>query len=324
MISSTTDVIGTISEASRLREEFVSGLRRYPKMVPCKFFYDKRGSLLFDQICGLEEYYITRAEAGILTENIDEIVALCGPECLLVEFGSGNSSKTRLLLNHLRRPVAYVPIDISRPHLLNAAAVLELDYFPLEILPVCADYNQPLTIPSPSNRPLRTTFFFPGSTIGNFTPSEAKQFLERIGSLCQPGDGLLIGIDLVKDKRILEAAYDDASGVTAAFNLNILRRANREMAADFQLSRFQHRAIFNEEESRIEMHLVSTLDQKVQIGNDLIEFMEGESIITEFSYKYRIEAFHDLAAAAGWKNIEIWTDRKRWFSVQYLSYHAST
>jgi dimethylhistidine N-methyltransferase len=207
------------------KAEFIAGLKRRPKILPCKLFYDEHGSRLFDQICQLDEYYLTRAETEILRNNITEIAALCGPRCVLVEPGSGSSSKTRLLLDHLERPVAYVPIDISRAHLLSAARALNGDYFPLEILPVCADYNRPLTLPTPARNPGRTVIFFPGSTIGNFEPWQAAIFLRRIASWCKPGDGLLIGVDLQKSRELLHLAYNDAKGITAAFNLNLLQRA---------------------------------------------------------------------------------------------------
>src|SRR5437667_2621933 len=231
---------------ANFQAEFIAGLKQRPKILPCKFFYDERGSTLFDDICELEEYYLTRTETKILQDNIAEISALCGSDCVLVELGSGRSSKTRLLLDHLETPVAYVPIDISRPHLLRAAEAINGDYFPLQILPVCADYNQPLRLPVPARTPKRQVIFFPGSTIGNFEPHQAAAFLRRLAGACQSGDGLLIGVDLQKSRDILYAAYNDAQGVTAAFNLNLLLRANRELGASFNLEQFRHRAIYDE------------------------------------------------------------------------------
>jgi len=303
---------------ANFQSEFVAGLKRRPKTLPCKFFYDERGSTLFDEICELEEYYLTRTETKILQDNIEEICGICGSDCVLVELGSGRSSKTRLLLDHLETPVAYVPIDISRPHLLHAAEALNGDYFPLQILPVCADYNQPLMLPIPARTPKRKVLFFPGSTIGNFEPSQAAVFLRRLTTWCQPGDGLLIGVDLPKNRDILRAAYNDRRGVTAAFNLNLLHRANRELGADFDLAQFRHRAIYDEANGRIEMHLVSQAPQRVALAGEEIHFGKGEFVTTEYSYKYREESFRALAAAAGWQAEQTWVDERHWFSVHYF------
>jgi dimethylhistidine N-methyltransferase len=303
---------------ANFRAEFIAGLKKQPKFLPCKFFYDERGSSLFDQICELEEYYLTRTEKKILQDNISEIVALCGPDCVLVELGSGNSSKTRLLLDHLPTPVAYMPIDISRAHLLRAAEAINGDYFPLEILPICADYNQPLKLPLPARTPKHTVFFFPGSTIGNFEPYEALAFLHRLAIACKPGDGLLIGVDLQKDYDLLHSAYNDSKAVTAAFNLNLLSRANREVGANFILNQFRHRAIYDEVNGRIEMHLVSQCVQTVNVAGEQIQFSRGESVTTEYSYKYRQETFRDLASRAGWQSKRTWLDERSLFSVHYF------
>lgn len=307
-----------------IQREFVSGLMQCPKTLPCKFFYDARGSRLFDQICELDEYYLTRTETSILRENITQIAELCGPRCRLVELGSGSSRKTRLLLEHLNSLAAYVPIDISRTHLVQAATALNGDYLPLEIIPVCADYNQHLTLPSPAKTPERTVLFFPGSTLGNFEPQEAQLFLRRLAGWCSPGDGLLIGIDLQKSRRILEAAYNDAKGITAEFNLNLLHRANQELSADFQLAQFRHRAVYNETQSRIEMYLVSMAAQWAHIAGHEIIFAANESIVTEYSYKYSLPAFHQLAQLAGWCPVKTWMDPRKWFSVHYLSYEQDS
>lgn len=306
-------------DCEHLEAEFIAGLNRRPKTLPCKFFYDERGSDLFEQICVLDEYYLTRTENRILRDNIAEIAALCGPRCLLVELGSGNSSKTRLLLDHLEEPVAYVPIDLSRAHLLRAADALNGDYYPLQILPICADYNQPLELPSPARSPERATIFFPGSTIGNFEPRQAAAFLRRIAGWCQPGDGLLVGVDLQKPREILHQAYNDAKGITAAFNLNLLRRANEELAANFDLDQFRHRAAYNPRHGRIEMHLVSQRKQAVRVAGEQIEFAEGETITTEYSYKYKVETFRVLASAGGWQPGRAWLDKNQWFSLQYFT-----
>jgi dimethylhistidine N-methyltransferase len=300
------------------REQVLAGLLRHPKTLPCKFFYDERGSQLFDEICELDEYYVTRTETRILRDNIAEIAEFCGRHCLLVELGSGNSSKTRLLLDFLESPVAYVPIDISGPHLSRAAETLNGDYFPLEILPVCADYNQRLTLPEPARTPEHTVIFFPGSTIGNFEPSQAATFLRRIAGWCEPGDGLLVGVDLQKQHGLLHRAYNDARGVTAAFNLNLLRRANAELGANFALEQFAHRAIYDEMHGRIEMHLVSLCKQIAVIARERIPFEQGEWITTEHSYKYQVETFRELCSAAGWETERTWTDENEWFGVFYL------
>jgi len=305
--------------AENFEAEFIAGLKKDPKILPCKFFYDENGSRLFDQICELDEYYLTRTETKILRDNIGEIASWCGRECILVELGSGQSSKTRLLLDQLESPVAYVPIDISRPHLIRAAEALNGDYYPLEILPICADYNCPLSLPAPERNPKRKVVFFPGSTIGNFEPLEAVEFLKRFGTWCVAGDGLLIGVDLQKHRQILDGAYNDSRGVTAAFNLNLLRRANRELGANFVLDQFRHRAFYDEGKGRIEMRLISESEQNVFVGKEKIGFRKGEFITTEYSYKYTIETFSALARTAGWQSERVWSDENRLFSVHYFS-----
>ncbi|HVF11165.1 MAG TPA: L-histidine N(alpha)-methyltransferase, partial [Abditibacteriaceae bacterium] len=243
-------------QADCFREEVLHGLQQPQKELPCKYFYDERGSHLFDQICRLEEYYPTRTELAIMQEHAGAMAQLLGRGCLLIEYGSGSSLKTRVLLDHLAAPAAYVPIDISRAHLMRSAGRLAAAYPGLKVLPVCADYTTDFTLPT-CHRPIaRKAVYFPGSTIGNFDPTQAQNFLCHIAEICGVGGGLLIGIDLKKDACILEPAYNDARGVTAAFNLNLLRRINRELGADFQLDRFQHYAFYNEELGRIEMHLV--------------------------------------------------------------------
>jgi dimethylhistidine N-methyltransferase len=320
-----TDTLGEVvihdfePTAEKFKAEFVAGLRRRPKLLPCKFFYDKHGSELFDQICGLDEYYLTRTETEIIRTNIDEIAARCGRQCVLVELGSGSSSKTRLLLKALKEPIAYVPIDISRSDLLRATESLNGDYTPLAILPVCADYNAPLTLPAPVGIMGRTVMFFPGSTIGNFDPKDAVAFLRHIASWCEPGAGLLVGVDLEKSREVLHPAYNDARGVTAAFNRNILQRANSELGANFAPEQFFHEAIYNDAKGRIEMGLVSCCHQCVAIAGEEFEFESGEHVTTEYSYKYRLNAFHELASSAGWQPEQTWTDKDSWFSVNYLT-----
>lgn len=304
------------------REQFLAdalgGLRRPNKTLPCKYFYDSEGSKLFDQICELPEYYPTRTELGILRAHAGELAACLGPGALVVEYGSGSSVKTRLLLDRLERPAAYVPVDVSREHLLATALALRLDYPSLPVLPVCADFCAPFALPRLRRAPRRRAVYFPGSTIGNFSEAAAAALLAGIARLVGPGGALLVGADLVKDPRVLERAYDDAAGVTAAFNLNLLGRMNRELGADFDLRRFRHRAAWVPGPQRIEMHLVSEAPQVVHLGGTEIHFARGESICTEHSHKYTLPGFAALARRAGLIVRRVFTDRAQQFSVQYL------
>ena len=302
-----------------MRAEILAGLSADPKTLPCKYFYDERGSRLFDAICELPEYYLTRTELGIMEAQAADMGAALGPRILLVEPGSGTSVKTRLLLNKLHWPCAYVPVDISREHLIKAADRLNRHYPDLEVLPVCADFSQPFVLPAPQHHAARTVIYFPGSTIGNFEPDGAVVLLRQLRELAGRKGALLIGVDLNKDRSVLEAAYNDAAGVTAAFNLNLLERLNRELRSDFNLERFQHRALYNQAEGRIEMHLVSLEDQNVHIAGESVQFRAGEHVVTEYSYKHTLPGFAALAAQAGWSVQKVWTDEQRWFSVQYLT-----
>jgi dimethylhistidine N-methyltransferase len=306
-------------DTDSLCREIIEGLQSPVKELPCKLFYDERGSRLFEEICGLDEYYPTRTETVIMQTYISEIAPLIGSKSMLIEYGSGNSEKTRILLDHLPDLTAYVPIDISKEHLARSAASIAAAYPGLDVIPVCADYNDDLELPS-YNRPIsHRVVYFPGSTIGNFHHGEAEEFLVKIARVCGANGGLLIGVDLKKDPDILNRAYNDREGVTAAFNLNILARVNRELGANFQLDRFRHHAFYNEKMGRIEMHLVSMTDQTVRVCGIEIHFKTGESIWTESSYKYSLEEFADLAAKAGFKVRNVWTDDARLFSVQYLT-----
>ena len=298
--------------------EVVAGLSRPQKTLPCKFLYDEEGSRLFNEICELEEYYPTRTENQILRDNIQEIAGLIGTQCRLVEFGSGASAKTRHLLTHLPSMAAYVPIDISGPQLLESAGQLAGEFPGLEINPLEADYEDILEIPATKRKSKRTVAFFPGSTIGNFAPAAAVAFLRKIAFLCGNDGGLLIGVDRVKSKQILEPAYNDREGVTAKFNLGILARANRELGADFDLSAFRHDAPYNEAHGRIEMHLVSECAQTVHLDSREFRFEEGEYITTEHSYKYTLPGFAELALKAGFELVRNWEDRDRLFSVLFL------
>ena len=298
--------------------EVVAGLSRPQKTLPCKYLYDEEGSRLFNEICGLEEYYPTRTENQILRDNVNEIAGLIGGECRLVEFGSGSSTKTRHLLTHLSNLSGYIPIDISGPQLLESAALLGSEFPDLEIHPLEADYCELLELPNTKRSPSRTVAFFPGSTIGNFDPVAAVDFLRKIAVMCGSGGGLLIGVDRKKSRCILEPAYNDRKGVTARFNLGILARANRELGADFELSAFRHRAPYNETEGRIEMHLVSECDQVVHLDSLEFSFEAGEHITTEHSYKYTLPGFAGLALRAGFELVRNWEDSNHFFSVLFL------
>jgi dimethylhistidine N-methyltransferase len=301
------------------REAVLKGLAKPQKEIPCKFFYDERGSRLFEEICRLEEYYLTRTEIGILEANRDEIAELMGPGAELIEFGSGSVQKARIVLDAMEAPAAYVPIDISKAHLLRAAEELARDYPDLKVTAVCADYTQRFSLPEAvSGVNGRKVGFFPGSTIGNFSPTRASAFLEGVAGLLGPSGELLIGVDLKKDREILHAAYNDRRGVTAAFNLNLLRRVNRELEGDFDLAAFRHRAEYNEEHGRVEMHLVSRKAQTVHVARQPLRFGAGETIHTENSYKYEIEEFLGLAEDAGFEQLRTFTDGADLFSVHYL------
>lgn len=301
-----------------LVEDVLQGLRGTPKRLSPTFFYDERGSQLFDRICELPEYYLTRTETRILEAGGPEMAACLGPDVLLVELGSGASTKTRILLDQLPGLAGYVPVDISRSHLMAAAERIARAYPGIEVLPVCADFTQPFALPAPQHPLSRVAVFFPGSTVGNFDPPAAVELLSVMGRIAGPNGALLIGFDLVKDPAVLEQAYNDTAGVTAAFNLNVLRRLNRELGADFDLTRFRHEAVWVPQDSRIEMHLVSTCEQCVTIGGELVPFQAGERLVTEHSHKYTRESFAAQAAGAGWTPIRTWTDERDYFCVQYL------
>ncbi|MEM1128137.1 MAG: L-histidine N(alpha)-methyltransferase [Bacteroidota bacterium] len=313
----TSPAASPTAHDSPFHHDVLAGLRHTPKYLPSKYFYDERGSQLFDAICDLEAYYPTRTEMGIMETFIDEMAARIGPRAVLAEFGSGSSLKTRILLDHLSSPAGYVPIDISHEHLLKSAMRLAARYPRLPIHPISADYTTDFALPH-IDEAAHVVAYFPGSTIGNFEPDEAALFMTRIAQLVGPGGGLLIGVDLQKEHAVLERAYDDPEGVTAAFNLNLLARINRELEATFDLEAFAHRAFYHAVEGRIEMHLESLQTQCVTIGDALIAFEAGEMIRTEYSYKYTVPQFAALAAHAGFDVERVWTDERSWFSVQYL------
>jgi len=303
--------------------DVLEGLSRPRKSLPCKYFYDRRGSALFDAICELEEYYPTRTETAILRRHAADMAALAGPGAAVVELGSGSSVKVRLLLDALETPAAYVPVDISREHLLAAAARLAGDYPELTVVPVAADYVQGFPLP-PVAAPERTLAFFPGSTIGNFEPAEAAAFLARLGRRLGQGSRLLIGVDLKKRTDVLEAAYNDAQGVTAAFNLNLLVRINRELGGTFDLAGFTHRAFYDEGRGRIEMHLISRRAQTASVAGRSFRFAAGETIHTENSCKYSLPEFARLAATAGWRAERSWTDEGGLFGVVWLRFGGAS
>ncbi len=305
--------------------EVLKGLGDEPRHLPCKFFYDERGSKLFERICRLPEYYLTRTEGGLLRASASEIAALVGPDCQLVELGAGSSEKARIVLDALDRPAAYVAVDISCDHLVRTAAALAADLPHLAVHAVCADYTKPFRVPAVEGvaNPKRVVFF-PGSTLGNFTPDQAVGFLAMAAGVAGSGGAMLIGIDLKKDETILDAAYNDAQGVTAAFNLNLLVRVNRELGGTFALDGFRHHAFYDAAQGRIEMHLVSLKDQVVRVAGTEFRFREGETIHTENSYKYSIPEFQDMARAAGFVPVQVWTDENDLFSIHYLASSAGT
>lgn len=304
--------------ASRFREDVIAGLSRSQKTLVPKYFYDDVGSALFEAICALPEYYPTRTELALMETHASAMAERLGPRCALVEFGSGASRKSRLLIA-ATRPCVYVPIEISRETLRAAADGLHRSFPDLTIVAVCADYSMSFELP-PLERygARRRVMYFPGSTIGNFDPEEAMGFLRQLVRLAGPGGGLLIGVDLRKDKAVLDAAYDDPQGVTAAFNLNLLARMNRELGADFDLRSFRHRAFYSQERGRIEMHLESARDQTVRIGDAAFAFRCGETIHTENSYKYAAAEFQALATCAGFRPRDCWVDDAGLFSIHYM------
>ena len=299
--------------------EIIEGLRQDEKMISPKYFYDERGSQLFEEITALPEYYPTETELGILRDNVDEIARLVGPQASLIEFGSGSSLKTRVLLENLHDLAAYVPVDISEELLLESAALLREDFPNIDILPVAADFTRPFALPQPAIMPVKNIVYFPGSTIGNFTNEDALELLRVMHGEAGEGGALLIGVDLQKDPDIIERAYNDSAGVTAEFNLNVLRHLNREFGADFKLDAFSHSAEYNPEEGRVELRLVSSEQQDVSVGDEAFSIEEDEAILTEYSHKYTLEGFARMAGHAGFDVDRVWTDAERLFSVQYCT-----
>ena len=310
--------IAAPSRTDALTNGVLEGMRKHPRQLSPVWFYDELGSFLFDSICELPEYYLTRTELQIMHAHAADMAHHIGPDAAIIELGSGTSTKTRLLLNQLEKPAAYVPVDIARDHLLAAASAIARDYSTLRVIPICADFTQPFDLPTTVYAAARRVVYFPGSTLGNFDPAQARGLLQRMRQIIGANGAVLIGIDLKKDPRILERAYNDRAGVTAEFNINALRHLNRELGTDFDLDAFEHLAVWVEDQSRIEMHLVSKRDQTVHLGDESVEIEKGEHLTTEFCHKYTLETFADLAATAGLSVSRVWMDPAKQFSVQLL------
>jgi L-histidine Nalpha-methyltransferase len=304
-----------LPSAERLREDVLAGLALPQKSIPPKYFYDEQGCRLFEAICELPEYYLTRTETAILRGNIADIAQFIGPDAELIEFGSGVQAKTRILIQALQTRL-YVPIDIAMETLRTSSNELAERFPWLNVVGICADYTRPLALPEFAGLPIRRkAVFFPGSTIGNFSPAEALAFLKQVRRAAGPRGVLLIGVDLKKDKATLDAAYADAKGVTARFNLNLLQRINRELGADFQLNRFRHKAFYDPTQGRVEMHLESLYSQIAHVAGQRFNFAPGETIHTEISCKYSIAEFQELGRRAGFTPEKVWTDPEQLFSV---------
>jgi dimethylhistidine N-methyltransferase len=314
----TTSAVESAAKEN-FRDEVLRGLSKSPPELPCKFFYDERGAELFQQICELPEYYVTRTEIEILRLHGAEMAKALGPQIELIGLGTGAGTKTRTLLEELRAPQVYVPIDISKEQLEKSAARFKEMFPTLQILPVAADYLEPFELPLPRKLSSRSVIYFPGSTIGNFQPDAAGEFLARLVDLAGDGGGLLIGVDLQKDRHVVEAAYNDSAGVTAQFNKNLLNHINRELGGNFDLARWQHYATYKPAEGRIELYLISEIDQAVKISGREFQFRAGEKILTEYSYKHTIGGFITLARQAGFHFERVWTDDQHWFGVFYFT-----
>lgn len=307
-----------MSQRAANTAEIVAGLMQPQKNISPKYFYDERGSQLFDAITRLPEYYLTDTELGIMRGHISEMVELVGKQASLIEFGSGSSLKTRILLKHLDELAAYVPVDISEEHLLASAQQIGGEFPDTEVLPVVADFTQEFDLPTPKLMPLRNIVYFPGSTIGNFPHTDALELLKVMRHEAKESGALLIGVDLQKDAVTIENAYNDSKGVTAEFNLNMLRHLNRKYGANFDLDSYSHDARYDSDDGRVVIRLVSTRAQVVHIGDTEIDIADGEGILTEYSHKYTLEGFAEMAKRAGFRVAKVWTDPDQLFSVQYL------
>lgn len=298
--------------------EILAGLQQTEKSISPKYFYDERGSQLFDAITDLPEYYLTNTEIDIMYSNIDEIADLVGRKASLIEFGSGSSLKTRILLKHLHDLAAYVPVDISEDHLLESARQIRSEFPGTEILPVVADFTRQFDLPMPELMPVRNIVYFPGSTIGNFERDAAIDLLRVMHHEAKEGGALLIGVDLQKEPAIIEAAYNDSAGVTAKFNLNMLQHLNSAYDANFDLDAYSHEANYDAEQGRITLRLISSRDQLVNLAGETISVARGEAILTEYSHKYTLDGFAEMADSVGFCVSKVWTDANELFSVQYL------
>jgi dimethylhistidine N-methyltransferase len=303
-------------ELSTFATDVLDGLRATPKRIPAKYFYDEAGSALFEKITDVPEYYPTRCEMQALRDHAAEIAKLIPEGAALVEFGSGSNKKARIVLDAAPKLAAYVPVDISGEMLMREAAELRADYPNLKVLPVVADICFPFDLPREARAATARIGFFPGSTIGNFEPHEAASFLRNAARILGPKSTMIVGADLIKDVDVLNAAYNDAAGITAAFNMNMLTRINRELGGNFKLECFEHHAFFNRERNRIEMHLASLKRQKVKVLGDTFDFRAGETIHTENSYKYSVDSLRALARGVGWLPAGVWTDKQGYFSIQ--------
>jgi dimethylhistidine N-methyltransferase len=318
-LKSPAELIDLLPSTNNLLREVLVGLSKSQKSIPPKFLYDKKGSEIFEKICELPEYYPTRAETEILKTYSGEMAEIIGENALVIEPGSGSGEKVRFLLRELHSPAGYVPIEISKEILLRMTEELGDEFPDLKVLPVCADFSQDIDLPlSVENQSGRKIIFFPGSTIGNLTPVDAITFLRKFSKLMEPNGGLIIGVDLKKDKETFQLAYDDPKGVTAEFNLNLLERLNRELGASFEKRNFRHEAFYNEELGRVEMHLKSVIPQLVRVNQTVFRFREGETIHTENSYKYAVEEFCELCAKARLKIKHHWKDSRNFFCVYYF------
>lgn len=303
--------------ADTFEQDVLDGLSSRPRRLPCKYLYDEEGSWLFERICELQEYYLTRTELGIMHAHVGEMAARLGRGVRLVELGAGAGVKTRLLLAHLEAPACYVPIDIGRDMLIQTAERIAKAHPDMPVEAVCADYTRRITLPECAGH-RATVAYFPGSTIGNFPRAQAVGFLARVARLVGPGGGLLLGVDLVKDRRVLERAYDDGQGITARFNRNLLVRLRRELGAELDVEGFTHCAAWNPEAGCVEIHLVSQREQRVRISGRTFRFARGEAIHTEDSHKYDPQELARLARLGGFEVRHVWTDPAQWFAVAYL------
>jgi dimethylhistidine N-methyltransferase len=308
------------AEVSEFQTDVLDGLREIPKHIPAKYFYDASGSLLFERITEVPEYYPTRCEMRILRRQSAAIAKLIPEGAALIEFGSGSSKKARILLRAAPKLAAYVPVDICGEMIEREAAELRVDFPLLKVLPVTADICRPFQLPREAKAAPMRIGFFPGSTIGNFEPHEVSSFLRNAANILGTGAIIIIGVDLIKSAEILKAAYNDAEGVTAQFNLNLLKRVNRELGGTFDLQAFEHHAFYNRERHRIEMHLASLKRQKVRVAGETIDFRAGETIHTENSYKYSVASLGALARGVGWVPIGAWTDSRKYFSIQAFKF----